>query len=93
VNSRPFREDEAPSGHPVVRQPDAVSAPDAAILAEIDSEVGDGVYTWTRYKGRGPSEGEATELNGSTGIVAGTRVVLHKAEGTYYFFFPVSSCS
>jgi hypothetical protein len=62
------------------------------VLAEIATEVGGGVYTWTRFAGSGAASGEATELNESTGITPGTRVVLHRAGGAYYFFFPVRTC-
>lgn len=62
------------------------------LLAEIESEVGSGVYTWTRFSEDGPKSGSATELNESTGIVAGTKVVLHRSRQTWYFFFPIEEC-
>lgn len=76
----------------IVRVAAGAPASPGVVLATIAAETGGGVYTWTRYKGVGPASGNCTELNASTGISAGTRVVLHKAEGVYYFFFPVEAC-
>ena len=70
------------------------ATPVGIVLATISSEVGAGVYNWTKLFGSGPESGTARELNLSTGINAGTKVVLHYANKTegYFFFFPVEDC-
>lgn len=65
-----------------------------AVMAEIVSEVGAGVYKFRTKFGDGPAgeDNDCTELNLSTGIGDGTVVVCHDVDGTYYFFFPVGDC-
>lgn len=70
------------------------------VLATLASEPSSGVYSWTRYKGAGPPNGTAREMNGSTGI-ASINVVLHYVaddpdydddDPEWEFFFPVETC-
>lgn len=69
-------------------------APVTFVLATITSEVGGGVYDWTRFVPPGPLSGAAREMNNSTGIETGTVVVVQlRGGGTDYFFFPVGNCS
>lgn len=63
------------------------------VLAEITGENGAGNYDWDLFVGEGPPSGVAQELNNSTGIIAGTRVVLHFAESQWWFFYPIEDCS
>jgi hypothetical protein len=61
-----------------------------AVLAEIVTETGLGVYTFKTYQGEGPT-GNAnvcTEVNLAVGIDVGTVVVCFEAEGDYYFAVP-----
>lgn len=62
------------------------------ILATIGSRVSGSLYNWTKFAGSGTSSGQATEMNGSTAVAAGMKVVLHQADGSFYFFFPIASC-
>lgn len=93
----PIRVRQGASGHLTISMessPDTQTASvDPSVLAKIESEVGSGVYRFSTYKGDGPAGtgNVCTELNISTGISVGTKVVCHKADGSYYFFFPVTT--
>jgi hypothetical protein len=59
------------------------------ILAELTISYGDGLHAWRKWKGRGPCAGICLELNGShVEIPPSTRVVLHEADGRFYYFWP-----
>lgn len=65
-------------------------APDTIVVTlgaevPVSSSVEVGTYNWTLYKGSGPASGTAIELNGTTGLEAGTRVILRRAAGEWYF--------
>ena len=76
----------------VTQQTYIQSGAPSAVLANITSEVGAGVYNWALHLGAGPATGQASELNLSTGIIAGTKVVLHRVGADFHFFFPVEDC-
>lgn len=66
----------------------------SGFFAEITGETG-GIYDWTKIDGElGPDEGEAVEINETTGIDSGTKVFLHRnpETGEFFFFFPVAEC-
>lgn len=54
------------------------------LVAEITGGGEEG-YTWTKHSGPGPDGGSAREVNDTGGVSAGTRVVLFKIKGEWWF--------
>lgn len=65
------------------------------LVVSLVADLGGGYYSWTRLKGEGPDTGQgagtgvsdtrALEVTGATGITGGTKVLIFRIEGVWYF--------
>jgi hypothetical protein len=86
-----YSDDQRRSSQPFARSGGVFPTPDF-VLAKIDSEVGGGVYKWKRRDQDGgfptfPGSlgGNATALNGTTGITAGTKIIVFASAKRWWF--------